>query len=74
MANGFCAAEEEGGGCGGGRKRERKVRCFCPTARFRKRVDGGRKRSGFPPALPAVFPKEGISLGRVAARGVRGAG
>lgn len=34
-----------------------------PKARFQKRGVGGRKRSGFPPALPITSPKEGNSLG-----------
>lgn len=34
-----------------------------PKARFEKRGAGGRKRSGFPLALPVASPKEGISVG-----------
>lgn len=36
-----------------------------PKARFQKRGAEGRKRSAFPPALPIMSPKEGISLGCV---------
>lgn len=48
----------------GGKKKSWELSEY-PKARFEKRGAGGRKRSGFPLALPVVSPKEGISVGCV---------
>lgn len=58
FANGFCMTWR--GGRGGSWELSE-----YPKARFEKRGAGGRKRSGFPLALPVVSPNEGISVGCV---------
>lgn len=56
FANGFCMVSKK-------KCCELLLLLEYPKARFQKRGVGGRKRSGFPPALPITSPKEGISLG-----------
>lgn len=56
FANGFCVVW----------KKRKKILVSCWSIRkhvFKSVELRGRKRSGFPPALPVMSPKEGISLG-----------